>query len=124
MLQGLKHVGGQARSLRQDMSLPEVLLWRLLRQRPAGLKFRRQHPSGPYVADFYCHEARLIVEIDGEAHNFGDRPARDAVRDCWFEARGLTVFRLSAADVLRNVDAAADAITCAAQVSCPGEDHR
>jgi very-short-patch-repair endonuclease len=48
------------------MSLPEVLLWQALRARPGGWKFRRQHPSGPYVADFYCHEARLIVEVDGD----------------------------------------------------------
>ncbi len=48
------------------MSLPEVLLWQVLRTRPSDLKFRRQHPSGAYVADFYCHEARLVIEVDGE----------------------------------------------------------
>jgi len=86
------------------MSLPEVLLWQALRGRPAGLKFRRQHPSGPYVADFYCHEARLIVEIDGYAHETGDRPVRDAARDAWFGARGLKVQRIPAQLVLDDLE--------------------
>jgi very-short-patch-repair endonuclease len=51
-----------ARDLRRRMSLPEVLLWRELKKRPNGLKFRRQHPTGPYVLDFYCGDARLAIE--------------------------------------------------------------
>ncbi|MBW6531606.1 DUF559 domain-containing protein [Sphingomonas sp. RRHST34] len=105
MLQGQEGVGSRARALRQTMSLPEVLLWRALRERPAGFKFRRQHPSGPYVADFYCHAARLIIEIDSEAHERGDRPARDAARDAWFAAHGLFTIRLAASDVLDDLDA-------------------
>ncbi|HEX8527090.1 endonuclease domain-containing protein [Allosphingosinicella sp.] len=62
------------------MSLPEVLLWQQLRGEPAGLKFRRQHPTGPYDIDFYCSDARLAIEVDGEGHNRGDRPARDMAR--------------------------------------------
>jgi very-short-patch-repair endonuclease len=87
------------------MAPPELALWQVLRSRPTGLKFRRQHPSGRYVADFYCHEARLIVEVDGEAHNRGSRPTRDAKRDSWFAARGLAVLRVSASDVLDDLDA-------------------
>jgi hypothetical protein len=49
------------------MTLPEVVLWQCLRQRPEGLKFRRQHPTGPYVLDFFCSDARLAIEVDGEA---------------------------------------------------------
>ena len=94
----------QARRLRRDMSLPEVLLWRALKQRPAGLKFRKSHPAGPFTADFYCHEARLIIEIDGEAHGCVDRPERDARRDSWFAERGLGVMRVRATDVLGNLD--------------------
>jgi len=63
-----------ARKLRRNMTLPEVLLWRWLRQRPEGLKFRRQYPTGPYVLDFFCSDARLAIEVDGEAHSCGDRP--------------------------------------------------
>ena len=96
----------KARKLRRVMSLPEGLLWRELRQRPAGLKFRRQHASGPYIADFYCGDARLVVEIDGSAHDFGDRPARDAERDRWFTEHGLATLRLPAALVPADLDAA------------------
>jgi very-short-patch-repair endonuclease len=92
------------------MSLPEVLLWQALRDRPAHFKFRRQHPSGPYVADFFCHEAQLIIEVDGVAHERGDNPARDAVRDGWFQARGMSVLRIPAREVLDNLDGVIRAI--------------
>ena len=68
----------QARRLRKSMTLPEVLLWRLLKGQPQGVKFRRQHPSSKIGMDFYCLDARLVIEVDGFAHNTGDRPERDA----------------------------------------------
>jgi very-short-patch-repair endonuclease len=92
------------------MSLPEVLLWQRLKARPHGLKFRRQHPAGPYVLDFYCSERRLIIEIDGIAHNMGDRPERDEVRDSEFARSGLQILRIPAADVLRDPDEVAAAV--------------
>ena len=87
------------------MSLPEVLLWRELRKRPSDLRFRRQHPAGRYVLDFYCPRHRLAVEVDGEAHSRGDRPTRDAVRDEWLRAQGVRVCRLAAAEVLADTGA-------------------
>src|SRR5690348_17863135 len=93
-----------ARKLRRNMTLPEVLLWRWLRQRPEGLKFRRQHPTGPYVLDFFCSDARLAVEIDGEAHNRGDRPVRDAARDQWLSRSGIATLRIAAHEVMSNLD--------------------
>ena len=86
------------------MSLPEILLWRELRKRPGGLRFRKQHPAGPYAADFFCHEARLVIEVDGEAHARGDRPGRDQARDCWFAERRFRVLRIPAAEVLGNLE--------------------
>jgi very-short-patch-repair endonuclease len=62
------------------------------------------------VLDFYCAEARLAVEIDGMSHDLNDRPQRDASRDAWLKARGLTVMRIAANDAMRNADEAADAI--------------
>ena len=95
----------RARVLRRTLSLPEVALWAQLRTRPNGLKFRRQHPAGPYVLDFYCAEARLCVEVDGEAHSFEDRAARDARRDALLAAQGVETLRIAARDVLRELDA-------------------
>ena len=86
------------------MSLPEVLLWRELRKKPDGVQFRRQHPAGPYVLDFFCATANLAVEIDGEVHSRGDHPMRDEARDKWLESRGVRVMRVSANDILKNLD--------------------
>jgi very-short-patch-repair endonuclease len=114
VLQGPAPTIERARTLRTSMSLPEVLLWRILRTRPGGLKFRRQHLAGRYIADFYCHEARLIVEIDGEAHNRGDRPERDIKRDTELAALGLKIVRIPAVQILQDVEAAAEAIVALA----------
>ncbi|VVT24502.1 Very-short-patch-repair endonuclease [Sphingomonas sp. EC-HK361] len=114
MLQGIGDTQSLAKRLRQEMSLPEIMLWMALREKPRGLKFRKQHPSGPFVADFYCHEARMIVEVDGAAHSYGHRPAHDAARDRWFELRGLAVVRVPATEVLRDCDAVLKHITAIA----------
>lgn len=104
----------RARRLRKDMSLPEVLLWRCLRRRALGPKFRKQHPFAPYVLDFYCAEARLAIEVDGETHDRGDRPERDARRDAFLVARGLRVMRVSAAEILADPETVAEAIVATA----------
>ncbi len=93
-----------ARKLRREMTLPEVLLWRELRGNKLGPKFRRQHPVGPYIADFYCSSARLIVEVDGEAHDRGNNPERDAAKDAYLLGLGFRVLRIAAVDVLRNLE--------------------
>lgn len=82
-----------------------MLLWRQLRKRPDGLKFRHQHPAGPYSLDFYCPEVDLAIEVDGEAHARGDQPERDAERDAWLGMRGVRILRIPAAEVLRDLDA-------------------
>ena len=100
----------QARNLRSDMSLPEVLLWRYLRGKPQGVKFRRQHPLGNFVLDFYCASARIAIEVDGIAHDMGDRPERDFRRDAWLRSQDVDVVRIPASDILRDVAESADAI--------------
>jgi very-short-patch-repair endonuclease len=72
--------------------------------------FRRQHPIGPYVLDFYCAKARLAVELDGMSHDVGDRPERDARRDTWLKAQGVTVLRIPGVEVARRIDDVADGI--------------
>jgi very-short-patch-repair endonuclease len=96
------------------MSLPEVLLWTRLRESRGGVKFRREHPIGPYFADFYCAAARLVIEIDGIAHDMGDRPQRDATRQRFMEENGYKVLRVPASEVLKDVDAVADSVARAA----------
>jgi very-short-patch-repair endonuclease len=92
-----------ARQLRRKMSLPEVLLWNVLRTRPDGLKFRRQYPISGYVSDFACLACRLLIEVDGDNHSYGDRPERDASRDRALHALGYETLRIPAAEVLRNM---------------------
>jgi very-short-patch-repair endonuclease len=110
VIQGDEKTIKRARALRRKMSLPEVLLWQRLKSRPGGFKFRKQHPATPFVFDFYCHELRLIVEIDGVSHDMGDRPERDADRDAHFRAKGFRILRIPASDVLRDPDEVAEAI--------------
>ena len=92
------------------MSLPEFLLWQRLKGTPLGVSFRKQHPIGRYRADFYCAAARLVIEVDGIAHDMGDRPERDEQRAAWLEAQGYIILRVPAADVLKDTDAAASSI--------------
>jgi very-short-patch-repair endonuclease len=93
----------RARALRRQMSLPEVLLWQALRKGAlAGLRFRRQHPMGPYILDFYCAFARLAVEVDGFAHDTAVRTQHDERRTMWLAQRGVSVLRIRADDVLQN----------------------
>jgi very-short-patch-repair endonuclease len=100
-----------ARRLRRNLSPPEARLWSRLRARAPGAPiFRRQHPIGPYVIDFYCATARLAVEVDGIGHDLGDRPQRDLRRDAWLSAQGVTVTRISASEVMRACDDVVDAI--------------
>ena len=95
----------RARELRRAPTPPEYRLWQVLRQRPGELKFRHQHPLGPYTLDFYCPAARLVVEVDGDSHSMGDRPAHDAARDAWLRSRGLEVVRYDARDVMNALEA-------------------
>jgi very-short-patch-repair endonuclease len=90
----------RARRLRRDMTDCERILWFALRDRRLmGLKFRRQVPVGPFIADFYCAETRLILEADGAHHN----PAADAARDAYLSARGYRTLRLTNHDILTNL---------------------
>jgi very-short-patch-repair endonuclease len=98
------------------MSLPEGLLWHHLRQRPHGVKFRNHHPIGKLVVDFYCATIRLVIEIDGIAHDMGDNPERDRRRDAWLRSQGFDVVRIPASEVLRDPAQVAEslALVCSA----------
>ncbi|RXD05485.1 endonuclease domain-containing protein [Sphingomonas sp. UV9] len=103
-----------AKRLRKQMTPPEIALWLALRDNEAGLRFRRQHAAGPYVLDFYCAPARLAIEVDGEAHNYGNRPERDATRDAWLIAQDIRVLHYPAREMLENLDDVVRQITAIA----------
>ncbi|MBV1688037.1 endonuclease domain-containing protein [Novosphingobium sp. G106] len=105
----------RARQLRKTPSLAEVALWRMLRLRPNGHIFRRQHPIGPYVVDFCCLKLRLAVEVDGDVHDMGERPAYDLRRAQFIEQIGYRVTRVSARRVLVDAADAAQAIVALAE---------
>ena len=85
----------RARSLRKSLTAPELGLWlRLKNRKLGGFKFRRQHPIGQYILDFYCAEARLAVEIDGEIHDRPDQIAHDRRRDAYLQKQGIETLRL------------------------------
>ena len=92
----------RARQLRREMSLPEVLLWQQLRRKSTGLKFRKQHRVPPYFVDFYCAAAKLAIEVDGTAHDMGDRPERDIERDAFLRSKGIETLRILASEVLAD----------------------
>jgi ATP-dependent DNA helicase RecQ len=99
-----KHMIDRARTLRRDNTSPEQLLWRALRNaQVGGLKFRRQHPIGPYVVDFYCRGSGLVVEVDGMSHD--DRLRRDSERTAYLQRQSLRVLRVTNEDVMRDLDA-------------------
>ncbi|UUL84130.1 endonuclease domain-containing protein [Sphingomonas qomolangmaensis] len=104
-LAGTRNAKTTARHLRQAMTPPELALWQALRRQASAPRFRRRHPAGAFILDFYCAPASLAIEVDGEAHNRGDRPVRDAARTEWLAAQGVEVLRFTATDVLKDLDA-------------------
>jgi len=106
----------RAKGLRQTMTRAERLLWRYLKAHHLdGLGFRRQVPMGIYVADFVCHAARLVVELDGETHDFEARQRYDCQRDAWLAARGYFVLHVPNDEVLRNLEGTIELIRATAQ---------
>jgi very-short-patch-repair endonuclease len=105
----------RAKRLRTTMTRAETLLWRYIKaQRIDGLLFRRQVPMHKYIADFVCHSHRLIVELDGESHDFESRNAQDAERNAWFVSQGYLVLRFANEETLTNLSGVVEAIRSAA----------
>ncbi len=94
-----------AQGLRQHLTKPEAILWRMLKgRRIAGARFRRQHPIGPYVADFACVELALVIEVDGASHDGSDQRRHDTLRTARLAGLGWRVVRIRNDDVLRNLE--------------------
>jgi very-short-patch-repair endonuclease len=98
----------RARAMRKEMPLAEVLLWNRLRGDQLGVRFRRQHRVGPYIADFFAHAVKLVVEADGDSH--AEREEYDGKRTYWMNRKGLRVLRFTNEDVIKNLDAVMQSI--------------
>jgi very-short-patch-repair endonuclease len=110
----------RAKQLRRAMTRAETLLWRHLKaDRLAGIGFRRQSPMGNYIADFVSHSCQLVVEVDGESHDFEERIRHDERRDQWFASRGYRVLRFTNDDVMKNLEGVVLSILEAAEQAAP-----
>ncbi len=99
-----------APEMRHPQTPAEATLWRALRDRRVKYKFRRQHPIDNFIIDFYCAQARLCIEIDGDSHLAVDRKEYDAARTVYLEERGYQVIRFTNNDVRYNLEAVVAAI--------------
>ena len=104
-----KAVQLRARELRSEQTPAEQRLWSRLRQRQLlNLRFRRQHPVGTYIVDFYCPARNLVVEVDGDSH--ADKEEYDAERTEWLESQGYRVIRFTNREVENELDAVLEEI--------------
>ena len=94
----------RAKYLRNHLTNAEMKLWGYLRSKPMGYKFRRQHPIGIYIVDFYCHSLKLVIEADGSIHNKQEVKEADHERQVSLEKDGLQVIRFTNNDILNNTE--------------------
>jgi len=110
----------RARQLRKAETWAEKLMWRWLRDRRfSRYKFRRQHPVGDYVLDFFCEEAELNIELDGGHHGFPDQQKHDAERENFLKSRGIKTVRFWNAELRRDAEAVRTSIFAELQKRAP-----
>ena len=93
-----------AKKLRNNVTPTEMILWGRLKEYFPKLKFRRQHPVSLYIADFYCHTERLIIEIDGSIHELEEIKSNDAIRQKDLEDLGIKVLRFTTKEITHRLD--------------------
>jgi very-short-patch-repair endonuclease len=100
-----------SQTLRKNMTDAERLLWSKLRMKQLkNVMFSRQKPLGEYIADFYCHQAKLVIEVDGGQHYTADSIEYDRIRNEFMKNMGLIVLRFTNIDVLNNIDGVVEVI--------------
>jgi len=99
-----------AKTLRNHLTSAEDKLWQELRRKQLGYHFRRQHPIGPFIADFACVKEKLVIEVDGIGHSEPDEIARDEKRTAYMKRLGWRVIRFPNIDVFDHLDAVIEAI--------------
>ncbi|MGA3014182.1 MAG: endonuclease domain-containing protein [Bacteroidales bacterium] len=104
-----KEIIKRARLLRNTSTPSENILWsRIRKKRLSGIIFRRQHPIGPFIVDFYCHEAKLVIEIDGDIHDSQENKEHDENRTFELEKLGLKVIRFKNEAITGNINEVLD----------------
>ncbi len=94
----------KAKELRKNLTNAELVLWNYLKQNPTGYKFRRQHPLGNYIVDFYCHKLKLVIEVDGSIHEEPEVMEWDKRRQEHLEEHGLIVIRFKNEEVEKKLE--------------------
>ena len=113
-----KGLKSNSQTLRRNMTKEENLLWHnFLKKYP--LQFRRQYVIGNYIVDFYCHKAKMVVELDGSQHYEPQEMKKDAVRTAYLESQGLCVLRFTNTEVLRQFQSVCKKIDMEAQNRFP-----
>ena len=111
----------RAQRLRRDATPAERKLWaRLKGKQIDGMQFRRQHPVGPFIVDFYCAALNLAIELDGDSHGVDGAAEKDAARTAYLQAKGVSVLRFWNADVHSNVIGVVETIMIEARRIRPG----
>jgi very-short-patch-repair endonuclease len=104
---GNRQLVKNARELRSNMTLAEIILWSRLRSRKMdGYKFRRQQPILDYIVDFYCDELKLIIEVDGEIHYLSDKSEKDVKRNKLLKINGYHIIRLTNLEIETDINSA------------------
>ena len=110
----------RARDFRHPLTPPEAKVWNGVRNRQLGFKIRRQHAIGRFIVDFYCAEARLAIEIDGDTHAARDQAIYDSARTSWLRERGHKVIRFEAGEVGRSLASVLEAMRAACEAGAQG----
>jgi very-short-patch-repair endonuclease len=100
----------RSRDMRHPLTSAEKKVWDRVRNQQLGFKIRRQHPLDRFIVDFYCAQAKLIIEVDGDTHAAPDQAEYDQARTIWLEAQGYRVIRFQNAEVHKNLEAVLEAI--------------
>lgn len=93
-----------AKELRNNLTHAEMLLWGYLKTKPSGYKFRRQHPLGIFIADFYCHRLKLVIEVDGSVHHIKEIKEHDVYRQKLIEEDGIKIIRFTNDEIHSNLE--------------------
>jgi cyclase len=100
----------RAKELRNNVTQAEMVLWGYLKTRPLGYKFRRQHPLGIFIADFFCYKLKLIIEVDGPVHDKEEVKMNDVERQKIIESEGIKVLRFTNDEVMKHLEAVIEKI--------------